>query len=260
MKNRRKGLGFSAEYVANCLGVSPATIYRYEKGDIEKVPGDILEPLARVLHTTPAYIMGWESTDDEDEAPAPAIMLSDRASRVGYLYDRADARDQKLVDTVLEPYDDGTVSPQTLPSKAVQLHALVKHREEDGFNELTVYEEPTAAGFGNYLSSSPAEHTEQYPDGIIPRGTNYGVPISGNSMEPKFHNGSTAFVQSVPVIDDGEIGLFSLNGSSYIKQLVVDRANGSVRLHSLNPIYPDIEIHEGDYLYTFGRVLGSYPK
>lgn len=185
--------------------------------------------------------------------------LSDRAVRVGILYDRADARDQKLVDTVLEPYDDGTIPEQTIRPMSSPLHAHVKRREEDGFNELTVYEEPTAAGFGNYLSASPAEHTEQYPAGIIPRGTNYGVPISGDSMEPKFHNGSTAFVQSVPVIDDGEIGLFSLNGNSYIKQLVVDRANGSVRLHSLNPAYQDIEIHEGDYLYTFGRVLGSYP-
>lgn len=185
--------------------------------------------------------------------------VSDRAIRVGILYDRADARDQKLVDTVLEPYDDGTIPSRPVRPMTSPLHAHVKRREEDGFNELTVYEEPTAAGFGNYLSASPAEHTEQYPEGIIPRGTNYGVPISGDSMEPKFHNGSTAFVQSVPVIDDGEIGLFSLNGNSYIKQLVVDRANGSVRLHSLNPAYQDIEIHEGDYLYTFGRVLGSYP-
>lgn len=185
--------------------------------------------------------------------------VSDRAARIGLLYDRANARDQKLVDTVLEPYDDGTIPSRPVRPMTSPLHARVKRREEDGFNELTVYEEPTAAGFGNYLSASPAEHTEQYPAGIIPRGTNYGVPISGDSMEPKFHNGSTAFVQSVPVIDDGEIGLFSLNGNSYIKQLVVDRANGSVRLHSLNPAYQDIEIHEGDYLYTFGRVLGSYP-
>ena len=33
MKQRRKEIGFSAEKVAERLGVSPATIYRYEKGD-----------------------------------------------------------------------------------------------------------------------------------------------------------------------------------------------------------------------------------
>ena len=65
MKQRRKEIGFSAEKVAERLGVSPATIYRYEKGDIEKVPVDSLAELARILQTTPAYLMGWE----EESAP-----------------------------------------------------------------------------------------------------------------------------------------------------------------------------------------------
>lgn len=60
MKLRRKELNKSAEELAKTLGVSPATIYRYEKGDIEKVPGDFLEPLAKALDTTPAWLMGWE--------------------------------------------------------------------------------------------------------------------------------------------------------------------------------------------------------
>ncbi len=67
MKLRRKELGLSAEYVAEKLGVSPATIYRYEKGDIEKMPGNILAPIARILSTTPAYLMGW----DTEDSPAP---------------------------------------------------------------------------------------------------------------------------------------------------------------------------------------------
>ena len=65
MKQRRKEIGFSAEKVAERLGVSPATIYRYEKGEIEKVPVDSLSELAKILQTTPAYLMGWE------ERPAP---------------------------------------------------------------------------------------------------------------------------------------------------------------------------------------------
>lgn len=65
MKLRRKSIGLSAERVAEMLGVSPATIYRYENGDIEKVPGDRLGTIARVLQTTPAYLMGWDSTASE---------------------------------------------------------------------------------------------------------------------------------------------------------------------------------------------------
>lgn len=65
MRARRKELGLSAETVAAKLNVSPATIYRYENGDIEKMPITILEPLAKILHTTPAYLMGWEDTPAE---------------------------------------------------------------------------------------------------------------------------------------------------------------------------------------------------
>lgn len=60
MRLRRKEIGISAEQVAEHLGVSPATIYRYEKGDIEKVPGDSLAEIAKILKTTPIYLMGWE--------------------------------------------------------------------------------------------------------------------------------------------------------------------------------------------------------
>lgn len=64
MKLRRKELGMSAESIAEKIGVSAATVYRYEKGDIEKVPGDILVPLAQALHTTPSYLMGWMDADE----------------------------------------------------------------------------------------------------------------------------------------------------------------------------------------------------
>lgn len=67
MKERRKSLGISAEYIAEKLNVSPATIYRYENGEIEKMPGHILEPISLILCTTPAYLMGWE------DAPAPVV-------------------------------------------------------------------------------------------------------------------------------------------------------------------------------------------
>lgn len=190
--------------------------------------------------------------------------VSDRAARIGLLYDRANERDQKLVDTVLEPYDDGTIPAQTIPIKKTPTPAQeiaypkIKHRS-DGFCEITVYEDQLpAAGPSSYFDA-PRSHVEQYPQGIIPQGATFAVPIAGNSMEPKFKNGATVFVQSAPRVENGEVGLFSLNGEPYIKQLVVDEARHEVRLHSLNPAYQDIEIHEGDYLYTFGRVLGSYP-
>lgn len=69
MKKRRKEIGLSAEKVAEILKVSPATIYRYENGEIEKVPGDRLGPIANALQTTPGYLMGWESISGSPAIP-----------------------------------------------------------------------------------------------------------------------------------------------------------------------------------------------
>ena len=43
IKKRRKELGLSAEQIAEKLGVSPATIYRYESNDIMNMRIDKLE-------------------------------------------------------------------------------------------------------------------------------------------------------------------------------------------------------------------------
>ena len=63
MRERRKESGIPVEVIADALGVSIATIYRYENGEIEKLPGSMLEPLANVLRTTPAYLMGWDDNN-----------------------------------------------------------------------------------------------------------------------------------------------------------------------------------------------------
>lgn len=62
IKARRIQLGLSADEVAVALNKNRATVYRYESEDIEKLPTTVLEPLAKVLRTTPAYLMGWEDT------------------------------------------------------------------------------------------------------------------------------------------------------------------------------------------------------
>lgn len=66
IKNIRKELGMSVDDLAEKLGKNRSTIYRYENGDIESLPIDILEPIAKALHTTPAHLMEW---DKEDQKP-----------------------------------------------------------------------------------------------------------------------------------------------------------------------------------------------
>lgn len=68
MKERRKELKMSADELAKRLGKDRSTIYRYEKGDIENLPLDILEPIAKALETTPQYLMGWEKVQKNNDA------------------------------------------------------------------------------------------------------------------------------------------------------------------------------------------------
>ncbi len=69
IKFRRKQLGITADTLAEKVGVSRSTVFRWEKGDIEKVPGDTLVPIANALSVTPAYLMGWEE-------PSPALSFT----------------------------------------------------------------------------------------------------------------------------------------------------------------------------------------
>lgn len=67
IKELRQQLNMSVDDLADKLGKNRATIYRYERGDIENLPLDVLEPLANALETTPGYLMGWEDTPKKKE-------------------------------------------------------------------------------------------------------------------------------------------------------------------------------------------------
>ena len=65
IKARRKELGLTADELGQLTGKDRATIYRYENGDIEHLPLEVLHPLADALETTPDYLMGTESKPAE---------------------------------------------------------------------------------------------------------------------------------------------------------------------------------------------------
>lgn len=59
IQDRRRELNMSVDELAKRLNKNRTTVYRYEKGDIENLPLGTLTPLAEILETTPAYLMGW---------------------------------------------------------------------------------------------------------------------------------------------------------------------------------------------------------
>ena len=90
IKQRRKELNMSADKLASILGKDRSTIYRYEKGDIENLPLDILEPVAKALQTTPQFLMGWEEDlyGKEKTAADKGSGISEAKQK---LYDLADS-------------------------------------------------------------------------------------------------------------------------------------------------------------------------
>lgn len=64
LKKRRKELSLTMLEVAQKVGVSEATVSRWESGDIANMRRDKIALLANALQVTPAYIMGWEDTSD----------------------------------------------------------------------------------------------------------------------------------------------------------------------------------------------------
>lgn len=65
IKKIRTERGISVDELATKLGKNRATIYRYERGDIENMPLEVLEPLSKALNTTPSHLMGWEKNDED---------------------------------------------------------------------------------------------------------------------------------------------------------------------------------------------------
>lgn len=58
IKEIRTSKKISVNYLAQELGVSKTTIYRYEDSTIEKIPVKIFDKLCSLLDVTPAQLMG----------------------------------------------------------------------------------------------------------------------------------------------------------------------------------------------------------
>ena len=116
---------------------------------------------------------------------------------------------------------------------------------------LPLYSLAVSAGTGQFLDGEDYDMVEVGRE--VPDGANFGVRVSGDSMEPEFRDGQTIWVRQQRSLMTGEIGVFLYDGNAYLKQLVA--ADGSMALHSLNPNYSDIVISPELPLRVVGKVL-----
>ncbi len=204
MKQRRKELKLSAEDVAERIGVNRSTVFRYEKGEIEKLPIEILVPLSEVLKTTPQSLMGWE--EQPDIMPIYSQLESTRQEKV-YNY------------------------------------------AEDQLEEQNHVEESDEEYLGLAAAGEPIDGQQPIP---FVGAKTVNLLVNGDSMEPKFFDGDIVEYHPQPELENGEIGVFAVNGGVTLKRF---RKNDDIRLESLNKKYEDIVIQETDDFNILGKVI-----
>ena len=65
MRVRRLELGLTQKEIADRVGVTEATVSRWESGDIKNMKRNKIAALARALDISPAVLMDWEEYDVE---------------------------------------------------------------------------------------------------------------------------------------------------------------------------------------------------
>lgn len=225
MKLRRKELNLSADVVAEKLGVSRSTIFRYEKGDIEKLPTNILEDIAEVLKTTPAFLMGWE---DENAPSIETIYKQLNSERQTKVYNFAEQQ--------LEEQNRGNV-----------VHFPKKEKLPTIKNSASVAN-PTELVYGDTVVEE--EEFER-----VPNNADFAVPIIGDSMEPVIRNGQFVFVKEQPDVEDGEIAIVEIDGDGVTcKEVYKDYESQTIILHSINELYED-RVVSPEQIRIIGKVV-----
>ena len=67
LKAKRKELGLTLAQIAEKIGVTEATVQRWESGNIKSLRHERIAKLADILGVTPSVLMGW------DEPTAPTL-------------------------------------------------------------------------------------------------------------------------------------------------------------------------------------------
>lgn len=116
--------------------------------------------------------------------------------------------------------------------------------------ERKVFYNTVSAGTGSFPDG---EDYELYSSSDIPAEASFGVYVSGDSMEPRYHNKDLIWIEQTEDLSDGEIGIFYLDGNAYIKKFQNNKKG--TYLISLNKSYAPIPVTENSSFKIFGRVL-----
>lgn len=228
-------MSFYDRFLCKCkeAEISPTTLIKelgistsqpnYWKNHNTLPKAEYISLIAQKLQTSEQYLIyGTENYSD----------LSDSERRLIDLFRKIPSNEQtKLItraEIVAEQYD--------IPS-------IIK---------IKCSEYKVSAGVGFDLGEDDSWTEIEIPDTDKARKADFALVITGNSMEPIYHDGDIVLVKQKEAIDKGDIGIFRLDGQGFIKKF------GGDRLISLNAEYSDILFSDYDLddIQCVGEVIG----
>lgn len=231
IRNNRKKMNYTQLQVAKLVGVSKNHVTNWEAGRA-RPDLNIIPELCSALSISLPVFFGVPDTQDA---------LSREEHQLVDNYRHLSPRDRLLVRTGME--------------KMLELsEAELWDRCRTSFISIIHNYQQAAAGVGTILDSENETYQTFVRRSKSAEKADEIVTVNGSSMEPMFHHGQDVFVEHTSELAVGEIGLFVVNSEGFIKEWAADR------LHSLNPEYSDIILHEDDQFRCVGRVLGPVSK
>lgn len=226
--------GYTQKEIADKLGVSKSSITNWIKGknspDVE-----LVVPICKLLNITVRDFYGEAGPEPEQRIQSPLSSgEQDHIKKYRFL----DLYGKEAVDNVLD------VEHRRCAEKAQSLPEV----------ERLVYVNPAAAGSPLYAESDFERLT--FPESDVPPGADFGIRISGRSMEPTVPDGCIAWVHKTVDLDDGVVGIFMLNDSATCKRYFKND-DGTFRLESDNLDYGPVEVSEFDTVVPVGEVIGT---
>ena len=196
-----------------------------------------------------------EAASVEEAATAPAAIMP--AAQAPIALTAADlirgggedtAAEVASAEAVVSAKAETPTIPKSFLTRSSALPAGLRRRS------IGLYDMPVSAGVGEFLADSTRIEDIVIPDDPRTAEADYALRINGDSMEPKYHSGDILLIQSADTVEEGELGIFVLDGSGYFKKY------GGDHLISLNPQYPPIRLKDFEDVSCCGRVVGKLKK
>ena len=229
IRRLRLAAGMEQKELAARLGLTKNSTSNWETGrarpDIYHIP-----QLCAIFSVTPYELLGMEEPGEKYSRREVSHILKYRALKPA---------NKHVVDSLTDALLDQEEAERTPPELIA----------------LPFQEKPLAAGIGDPSDyDSPPETVYVYASPLTRR-ADLLCKVSGDSMEPDFHQGDRVLVerlQDVSRMHPGEVGAFIVDDEFYLKQYEADG------LHSLNPKYAPM-LFDADSersVLLIGRVLG----